>query len=199
MKAMADAGAPFEAILIAVQALDAKDAEIAERDREQAERRAKDAERKRLDRANGKPSRRRPRTIHGRSTECPMDPPIEEIIPPVSSVEETKPAPKSKPTSPAKPDGVSDPTWPDFQAHRRAKKAPITETALTAIGREAAQAGWTMEAALTEIVARDWRGFKAEWVAGPRGPPNGAANDGGSYLDHIVAQQRNRAAAEPTH
>jgi len=78
MKAMADAGAPFEAILIAVQALDAKDAEIARRENEAAEKRAKDAQRKREERAAA-PSKKRPRTVRGRSKDCPMDPPIDII------------------------------------------------------------------------------------------------------------------------
>lgn len=50
MKAMADAGAPFDAILIAMRALEAKDAVIAERDAAAAEKRARDAERKRNER-----------------------------------------------------------------------------------------------------------------------------------------------------
>ena len=78
MKAMADAGAPFEAILIAVQALDAKDAEILQRDKEQAEKRARDAERKRNDRAANLHNKR-PRNVRGRSKDCPSDPPIEDI------------------------------------------------------------------------------------------------------------------------
>jgi len=45
MQAMADAGAPMQAILIAVQALEAKDAEIAARDAVVAGKRAKDAAR----------------------------------------------------------------------------------------------------------------------------------------------------------
>lgn len=51
MQAMADAGAPFEAILIAVRALEAKDAEISERDAIAAERKAKDAARSNARRA----------------------------------------------------------------------------------------------------------------------------------------------------
>lgn len=92
MKAMADAGAPFEAILIAIQALDAKDAEIVQRDKEQAERRARDAERKRHERAAGQ-FKRRPRTVRGRSKDCPMDPPIEEDhtpVPDISSDDESQ-------------------------------------------------------------------------------------------------------------
>lgn len=72
MKAMAAAGAPFEAILIAVEALDAKDAEIAARDAEKAEKRAKDAERKRVRRA----STDIPRTRRGKSSGRP---PIDNI------------------------------------------------------------------------------------------------------------------------
>jgi hypothetical protein len=187
MKAMADAGAPFEAILIAVQALDAKDAEIAERDREQAEKRAKDAERKRLDRASGKFSRRRPRTIHGRSKECPPDPPIEDHTPLVSSDEETsRPSRKRKAAVvlATKPTDVTDRVWRDFTGQR---KTPVTETAMDGINAEAAKAGWTVNAALAEAVARGWQSFKASWVAEDQrstGPPGNV-----SYLDTLLAKQ----------
>jgi len=63
-----------------------------------------------------------------------------------------------------KPDGVSDMVWQDFQQLRKAKRAPLTETALAAIEREAAAAGWTLEAALSECSARGWQAFKAAWV-----------------------------------
>lgn len=190
MKAMADAGAPFEAILIAVQALDAKDAEIAERDREQAEKRAKDAERKRLDRANGNPSRRRPRTVHGRSQDCPKDPPIEEFIPPVSSNDETTPSRKTKQAQgvPAKPDGVEDRVWADFVRHRQ-KKGGVTDTAIAGIEREAGIAGWTLNDALAEVAARNWQGFKAAWVADK--PPD---RGGGAPTDYLTAMLAKQAA-----
>lgn len=63
------------------------------------------------------------------------------------------------------PVGVSESVWSDFVAHRKAKKAALTNTALEGIQREAAKAGWSMEAALTEVCARGWTGFKASWVA----------------------------------
>lgn len=63
-----------------------------------------------------------------------------------------------------KPDGVSDMVWQDFQQLRKAKRAPLTETALAAIEREAGAAGWTLEAALSECSARGWQAFKAAWV-----------------------------------
>ena len=62
------------------------------------------------------------------------------------------------------PDGVSAEVWADFLAIRRAKKAPLTDTAMRQIESEAGKAGWTVEAALTEAVSRGWQGFKADWV-----------------------------------
>ena len=64
----------------------------------------------------------------------------------------------------APPDGVSPKVWESFVDARKAKKAPITELVLTDIKKQAALAGWTLEAALTETVIRGWRSFKAEWV-----------------------------------
>jgi hypothetical protein len=54
--------------------------------------------------------------------------------------------------------------WEDFVQQRKNKKAPITETALKGIEREARKAGISLNDALQEICARGWTGFKAEWV-----------------------------------
>ena len=90
-----------------------------------------------------------------------------------------------------KPDGVSDQTWSDFIRHRQAKRAPLTDTALKAIVTEAQKAGWELEAALTEMMARGWQGFKADWVVNSQqrfGQPSPGGP--GSYLDHVLQQQR---------
>lgn len=60
-----------------------------------------------------------------------------------------------------KPFDVSDAIWQDWLSHRKAK---FTPTALEGFAREAAKAGWTIEAALTESLERGWQGFKADWV-----------------------------------
>jgi hypothetical protein len=59
---------------------------------------------------------------------------------------------------------VQDQTWRDFLDLRRKKRAPVTETALAGMAREASRAGWTMEAAMAESVLRGWQSFKADWV-----------------------------------
>ena len=65
-----------------------------------------------------------------------------------------------------RPDDVSEATWTDYLAIRKAKRSPLTTTALETIRREAFAAGWSLEAAIRECCARGWQGFKAEWVAG---------------------------------
>lgn len=59
---------------------------------------------------------------------------------------------------------VSPQVVADFTAHRKAVRAPISQTALDGIRREAGKAGMSLEAALSMCCARGWRGFKAEWV-----------------------------------
>lgn len=124
--------------------------------------------------------------VTGDVTRDASPPPIDNHTPPVSSDEETRPARKSKVHKPA---DVSEQTWSDFLDHRKAKKAPITASALAGIRREAEKAGWQMEAALVEAMARGWQGFNAEWVASARAPPAEPI----SLHDHILA----RAASNP--
>ncbi len=71
--------------------------------------------------------------------------------------------PKKKRTSIARPDSVSEQVWNDFSELRTKRRAPITETALKGIQREAEKAGITLEEALSTCCERGWQGFKAEW------------------------------------
>jgi len=57
----------------------------------------------------------------------------------------------------------------DFIALRHKLRAPITQTAVAGIQREAEKAGLTLQAALAMCCERGWRGFKAEWVTGDKG------------------------------
>ncbi len=65
-----------------------------------------------------------------------------------------------------KPEGVSPQVWDDFVALRKQKKAPLTETALKGIAREAQKAGITLEEALSTCCQRGWQGFNSEWILG---------------------------------
>jgi hypothetical protein len=63
-----------------------------------------------------------------------------------------------------KPTGVSEQVWNDFIAHRKAKRAPLSQTALTVIAKEAEKASVTLEEALIVCLTRGWQGFNAEWM-----------------------------------
>ena len=63
------------------------------------------------------------------------------------------------------PEGVSPEVWDSFVKQRKSRKAQITANVLAAIDREAKKAGWSLDAALNEMVVRNWQIFKAEWVA----------------------------------
>ena len=51
----------------------------------------------------------------------------------------------------------------DFLKLRKAKNAPITETALKGFQREATKAGISLSDAITIAIERNWRGFNASW------------------------------------
>jgi len=62
------------------------------------------------------------------------------------------------------PEGVSESVFKDFKKLREKHKAPITETALKGLKREAEKAKMTLDAVMTLCCERGWRGFKAEWI-----------------------------------
>jgi len=81
---------------------------------------------------------------------------------------------KEKPAAPRRdveiPEGVLQSTWADWLQLRKAKRAPVTQTAVEQIEREAVKAGWTLEQALAESTARGWTGFKADWLTQQASP-----------------------------
>ena len=93
-----------------------------------------------------------------------------------------------------KPDGVEQDVWNDFLDHRKAKRAPLSNTAMAAIEREAAKAGWPLNRALAEIVSRNWQSFKAEWVREKQNGHYANQNDGMG----ITERAAHRALSEIT-
>lgn len=88
------------------------------------------------------------------------------------SVDKANALPTKRGRTPAMPEGVELNVWNDFLELRKAKRAPLSNTALAAIEREAAKAGWSLNDALAESAARGWQSFKADWVKEKR---NGTA------------------------
>ena len=88
-----------------------------------------------------------------------------------------------------RPETVSEQVWNDFQTLRRAKKAPLTSSALSRIDKEAGKAGILLEAALIECCARGWTGFKSEWMKGKADPLNFTAANR-RLLEKIETEER---------
>lgn len=78
--------------------------------------------------------------------------------------ENPKPEKPSRKPAIARPENVPEGLWNDFVAHRKAKRAPITQTVLDGFAREARTAGVTLQDAIRLSVERNWQGFKAEWM-----------------------------------
>jgi hypothetical protein len=77
--------------------------------------------------------------------------------------EENKKTPRKRVTA-LRPNDVSESVWDDYLQIRKAKKSPLTQTALDGLKREADKAGISLEQALTLCCERGWAGFKAEWI-----------------------------------
>lgn len=87
------------------------------------------------------------------------------------SREEERRVSKSKSKSPLSPseietlfEGVDPKVVADFKTLRKSKRAPVTETAVNGIRREAAKAGLSLEGAMRICCEKGWQGFRAEWV-----------------------------------
>lgn len=62
------------------------------------------------------------------------------------------------------PDGVSESVFQDYVKLRNKLKAPVTETAINGLKREAKKAGMNLEEVMVLCCQNGWRGFKSDWV-----------------------------------
>ena len=105
-----------------------------------------------------------------------------------TETEKEKPAyagKKKPPVNPACPDDVNPDTYRDFLAVRKAKRAPLTATALAGLRREAAKAGMSLQDAMAMCCERGWVSLRSAWPevqravsASPRGGQVGNAAEG---------------------
>lgn len=118
-------------------------------------------------------------TVHPRSGCAPAEtaPTPAEVAPhPRSGCGQTviEPSKNRKSAAPkraaVKPDCVSDEVWRDLIDQRRAKRAPLTATALEEIEREASKVHWPLEDAIRHMLLKGWQGFESRWVE-PRAAP----------------------------
>ena len=186
LDALLAAGATAEMIVAAVKADLASEAERVER------KRANNAERQRRFKAKNKEV-----TDDNAGNALPsVTPSLSRPLPPQTPLTPTHTHPEyntraRKGPVPAKPEGVSSQTWADFLALRKQKRADLSQTALAGIEREAVKAGWSLESALAECVARGWQAFKADWVEGKgAGPPGNS----GSLVSGFLTTRKSQTA-----
>lgn len=80
----------------------------------------------------------------------------------------------------------------DYQALRKAKRAPLTKTAVDGLRSEGAKAGMSLAQVMALCCERGWTGFQAGWVLGRGEAPGGNAGD--RVLNRQEAlEARNRA------
>jgi len=117
-----------------------------------------------------------------------------------------KPVQKPEPTRAVnpiflKPEDVTHQAWCDFLTLRKAKKAPVSETAITKIRKQAELAGVPMQTAIETCCAHGWQGFNAEWYANLNRSNAKRRNDPEDIYEHNrkvgeawqAEQQRNQA------
>lgn len=91
-----------------------------------------------------------------------------------------------------RPEEVPEQVWEDFIAVRKAKRAPITQTALAGIRREAEKVGMTLAEALGECCERTWQTFRASWWMKDQARPV-AAGPPKSRYGQVIAELTGRA------
>jgi len=87
----------------------------------------------------------------------------ERNAPPVSASASASEIPERGSRTP-RPEDVPEQTWNDWLAHRKAKHAGISTTAVEGIRREAVRAGLSLDEALQHSITQGWQGFRARWL-----------------------------------
>lgn len=107
----------------------------------------------------------------------------------VASKSESRSKPKRRASaSVERPEDVSAQAWDDWMTVRKAKRLPVTPTALAGIRREAEKAGVSLTDAITFAVEQGWAGFRADWYSRATAKSSSpASSSGGRYL---TAQER---------
>ena len=94
----------------------------------------------------------------------------------------------------SRPTDVSETVWQDFQQLRAKKRAPLTDTALDGLKREAEKARLPLQAAIAYCCEQGWQTFNAGWHAErtrEKPPPQA----GGFVNKQEALEARNRAVA----
>lgn len=71
---------------------------------------------------------------------------------------------KQKKNTVIKPDGLDPLIWDQFIEYRKTKKATVSQLILNSLIEEGKKINWSLEKVMTEMIVRNWQGFKGDWV-----------------------------------
>jgi uncharacterized protein YdaU (DUF1376 family) len=132
------------------------------------------------------------RSLNERSTDVELPTPTPTPTPTPKEEREKTTQRATRSQAVACPVGVDPQVWADWLQLRKAKKAPVTQSALDRIEREAVHAGMSLQDALAHSCMRGWVGFKAEWMqsaqhstAKPYSPEHKYAAAGRALFDGV--------------
>ena len=92
--------------------------------------------------------------------------------------------------------GVEEELTDDFLTLRKAKKAPVTATALKLIIVQADKASYTLTEAIEMIIDRNWIGFRSDWLENKFKPINNANFTNVGNMQAETKMQRNARISE---
>ena len=98
----------------------------------------------------------------------------------------------------SRPTDVSETVWQDFQQLRAKKRAPLTDTALDGLKREAEKARLPLQAAIAYCCEQGWQTFNAGWHAERtrEKPPSQASPSAAKYAAAAVSIFGNPSRSE---
>lgn len=117
-----------------------------------------------------------------------VHPPTTNHQPPKDQPPDPNPQPRNTGGLPTCPSHVTPGVWKDYNALRAKKRAPLTQTALDGLQREAGKAGMQLEDAMRMCCERGWISLKADWLKG-NGP---AAKAGDAGIDDWLQNMNGR-------
>jgi uncharacterized protein YdaU (DUF1376 family) len=82
---------------------------------------------------------------------------------------------------------VDQQTVTDWQAQRKVKKAPITQTVINEVKHEAEKAGLTLDEAIKYGVKRNWVAFDAAWWLKDNPPAGAQAKQQSHFSSQVIA------------
>lgn len=196
MQQMSDAGAPMEAILIAVRAIEAKEMEI-------ADRRAKAADRKRSERLRKRMSRDGHATVEGRSQRHIPNEDTSNLSSSSPTGSEERPTTARAGCAFVKPEWADAGHWRDFMANRKRRRMTNSPTAYASFLADVARLAddeWPPGRLLELAAGKGWGSINRPDQDHRNGRPNTNGMGGNRGEARIVgAGRRFVARGNPAH